>query len=518
MKVIKRDGRVVDFDKSKVRLAVLKAFLDVEGEETPYAKEKAREIANYIEGLERDLSVAEIQTLVEDKLMSSSRKDVARTYINYRYLHDLAREDYKTLMDAVAEKLSASNVQNQNANLDEYSFGGRVGEATDVITKEYALKYCVSDMARKNHLSNEIYIHDLNSYAVGMHNCCRRSTKFITKNGVRSFEDYCDGDEVEVLTHTGEFQKAKVTYHGVQHIDKIVFTRGNAVAEEYFTPTHRWLLNGGGETTGLRVGDKVIKPPVPPRFDYYTATEKEKWYWCLGFILGDGTRCTRWSHGDKKDGVFFVRLRLCGGKVRYADRFLPIKHSVKELPNGDLYLTFSSVVGFDKIIPDASTMSRGDMMALMDGLYSADGNLSGSNRGIATSSQGISQLIEEIGPVAGYYISSVADLSGKTANYATRKFTKAFGFIGCKNRFCWTVKSIQPVGLEDVWCLEVEKDHSFVLPNGIVTGNCLSVPLDDLLARGFNTRQTDVRPAQSVNTAFQLVAVLFQLQSLQQFG
>ena len=82
MKVIKRDGRVVDFDKSKVRLAVLKAFLDVEGEETPYAKEKAREIANYIEGLERDLSVAEIQTLVEDKLMSSSRKDVARTYIN----------------------------------------------------------------------------------------------------------------------------------------------------------------------------------------------------------------------------------------------------------------------------------------------------------------------------------------------------------------------------------------------------------------------------------------------------
>ena len=48
--------------------------------------------------------------------------------------------------------------------------------------------------------------------------------------------------------------------------------------------------------------------------------------------------------------------------------------------------------------------------------------------------------------------------------------------------------------------------------------NCLSIPFDDLLANGFNTRQTDVRPAQSVNTAFQLLAVLFQLQSLQQFG
>lgn len=48
--------------------------------------------------------------------------------------------------------------------------------------------------------------------------------------------------------------------------------------------------------------------------------------------------------------------------------------------------------------------------------------------------------------------------------------------------------------------------------------NCLSVPFDDLLANGFKTRQTDVRPAGSVNTAFQLVAVIFQLQSLQQFG
>jgi len=48
--------------------------------------------------------------------------------------------------------------------------------------------------------------------------------------------------------------------------------------------------------------------------------------------------------------------------------------------------------------------------------------------------------------------------------------------------------------------------------------NCLSIPFDDLLKNGFNTRQTDVRPANSVNTAFQLVAVIFQLQSLQQFG
>lgn len=48
--------------------------------------------------------------------------------------------------------------------------------------------------------------------------------------------------------------------------------------------------------------------------------------------------------------------------------------------------------------------------------------------------------------------------------------------------------------------------------------NCLTIPFDHLLKNGFNTRQTDVRPANSINTAFQLVAVIFQLQSLQQFG
>ena len=169
--VIKRDGRKVDFDKNKIKLAVLKAFLDVDGEETQYAKDKAREIANYIESLNKSLDVEEIQDIVVNKLMASSRKDVAMHYVEYRYLHKMARSQYTNLIKAVSEKLTASNVQNQNANVDEHSFGGRMGEANDIVMKQYALDYCVSEMAKNNHLNNEIYIHDLNSYAVGMHNC-----------------------------------------------------------------------------------------------------------------------------------------------------------------------------------------------------------------------------------------------------------------------------------------------------------------------------------------------------------
>ena len=169
--VIKRNGKRVKFDKEKIIVAVEKAFKEVDGEITNKAHQKAEEIANFIETQETVLSVEEIQNIVEDKLMASNRKDVARAYVRYRYKKEMIRSTDNNLMSEIAEKIMASNVQNQNANVDEHSFGGRMGEARNSVMKKYALDYIISDMAKRNHLNNEIYIHDLDSYAVGMHNC-----------------------------------------------------------------------------------------------------------------------------------------------------------------------------------------------------------------------------------------------------------------------------------------------------------------------------------------------------------
>lgn len=173
MQVIKRDGTRVDFDKQKIIMAIMKAFherYEIISDDMMFcAEDIAYEIEIMSEG--RELNVEEIQDIVEVKLMATRYKDVAKAYTNYRYLHGIARNQYRDLMNAVDEKLSAKNVQNQNANVDETSFGGRIGEAADVVTKKYALDYIVSPMARANHENNEIYIHDLNSYAVGSHNC-----------------------------------------------------------------------------------------------------------------------------------------------------------------------------------------------------------------------------------------------------------------------------------------------------------------------------------------------------------
>ena len=175
MKVIKRDGRIVDFDATKIERAILAAFQDVDGEISGYAKEKAENIASYIEGYYLDVDetpgIEEIQDLVEKGLMSTKRKDVAKNYILYREERTKIRNANSKLMQNIKEKIEASDVQNQNANVDEYSFGGRMGEARSELMKDYALNYIVSPMARENHLNNEIYIHDLDAYAVGMHNC-----------------------------------------------------------------------------------------------------------------------------------------------------------------------------------------------------------------------------------------------------------------------------------------------------------------------------------------------------------
>ena len=173
--IIKRDGSVVEFDRAKIENAVLAAFEDVDGELDDYAKSKADNIATYVETQadksDHELTVEEIQDLVEQGLMSCRRKDVARAYIQYRYERTKVREHNTKFMQEVARKLDASDVQNQNANIDEHSFGGRMGEANRALMKKFALDYCMSEMARNNHLNNYIYIHDLDSYAVGMHNC-----------------------------------------------------------------------------------------------------------------------------------------------------------------------------------------------------------------------------------------------------------------------------------------------------------------------------------------------------------
>lgn len=172
--VVKRDGTQVPYDRNKIICAINKALLEVDGNiYSKYISENvATSIENYFEYHTVEcITVEEIQDLVEWNLINGPKPDLAKAYIRYRYKREMARHNYKELMDTIGEKLSAANVQNQNANVDEHSFGGRMGEMNSAVARKYALDYIVSPMAKENHLKNMIYIHDLDHYAVGSHNC-----------------------------------------------------------------------------------------------------------------------------------------------------------------------------------------------------------------------------------------------------------------------------------------------------------------------------------------------------------
>lgn len=166
--VIKRDGTKAHFRIEKIFNVLDKAFASKEME-TPV--EVYDFIKEWVDGYEGDsINVEDIQDKIEKYLMRYY-PCVAKNFIIYRAEHKAMREEKNQLTKDVEKKLLAKNVENQNANVDENSFGGRMGEVTRVVTKDYALKYCMSKKSKNNHLNNEIYIHDLDQYAVGNHNC-----------------------------------------------------------------------------------------------------------------------------------------------------------------------------------------------------------------------------------------------------------------------------------------------------------------------------------------------------------
>ena len=174
MMAIKRDGNKVFFDPNKIKIAVSKATQEVYHYDDMIDKISQKALDGTLSALNNlktfEYPVETIQDIVEDVLMDIDH-NVAKAYIRYRFKHQLARNSYTELMETLNNKISGKNIVNQNANVDEHSFGGRYGETADLLTKRLALEYYVSPKARENHEGNMIYIHDLSAYCVGMHNC-----------------------------------------------------------------------------------------------------------------------------------------------------------------------------------------------------------------------------------------------------------------------------------------------------------------------------------------------------------
>lgn len=188
MVIVKRDGRIVDFDKNKIIDAILKAFKDVDkGKISDYAVEKAHNIAAYIQekaaNADHVLSVEEIQDLVENGLMSTKRKDVARSYIKYREERTLAREN--TIDKTVREIVEGTNDywlhENSNKNA-ELATTQRDYIAGAVSTDESERRLLSRDIVEA-HKEGIIHFHDIDYFLQPIHNCDLINLEDMLQNG-----------------------------------------------------------------------------------------------------------------------------------------------------------------------------------------------------------------------------------------------------------------------------------------------------------------------------------------------
>lgn len=181
--VIKRDGTKEDFNPNKIKRAVSKVFIskglvpDVE-----YIDEIVNHIDTAFNHANTEMDIECIQDAIIEEL-KGSYPEIATEYSNFRDQRQRYRNRRSEILKAMQKKLDAEGIENSNANLDEMSFGGRKGSAMHVATKLLALDEYMSEISRTNHLENRIYIHDLDSYADGEHNCLSIPFDHLLKHG-----------------------------------------------------------------------------------------------------------------------------------------------------------------------------------------------------------------------------------------------------------------------------------------------------------------------------------------------
>ena len=188
MLVEKRDGRTVEFNKNKISDAILKAFKDTDnGVISEYAKNKSREIANYISKLdEAIMSVEDIQDIIQKKLMVSNRKDVAERYVIYRNEREKCRKSKLYRVYDSIVNTESNDITKENANMNAETPAGMMMKFASETTKAYTDDCLISEEARKAVDGNYIHIHDKDYYPTKSLTCIQHPLDRILQNGFRA--------------------------------------------------------------------------------------------------------------------------------------------------------------------------------------------------------------------------------------------------------------------------------------------------------------------------------------------
>lgn len=518
VRVIKRDCSEVDFDKNKISTAILKAMKNGSGIVKPKIAES---IADEIEEECKDreeIDISEIEAMVFDKLITKKQRLTARAYEGYRSTREFQRENENTVDTEISELLSGTSDywKNENSNKNPRLNTTQRDYIAGIVSTDAAKRYILPPEIVQADADGIIHVHDKDYLIQSMTNCFSGDTKFITNYGVKSFNYFYDGDVIQVKDKDGIWREATVRNYGKKLMYDVTFKTPRSYKTVTCTKDHRWILKDGTVTTNLKVGDCLYTTSDTTQYEPKTYDEKRMF--CFGFSIGDGS--DRFNGQKKFCGI---RVRLCGHKNDYKNYFIESGYSIsQQFENGDIVLcnykeeskqTFLSSFGW-RMLP------LNLKIALFHGYYAADGHT--GNYGVDTIDTRIVNMIDEISALAGYYIQSKKEHNRNT-NYSNDCLLYCYRFsVSQPVNWAWKVVSIEPHYKNNkpmsAWCVEEPITHSFLLDNGMVTGNCCLINLEDMLQNGTVISETLIEKPHSFSTACTVATQIIAQVASSQYG
>ena len=513
MKIRKRNGQEVKFTKTNIIKAIKQAN-DVVNIQERLTDLEIKEIANEIEEKCKNsiitMNVEDIQNLVEHAIFEKGKFELAKEYISYRYIRNLERRK-NTTDDRIISLLNNNNeeIHQENANKNPNIVSTMRDYMAGEVSKDISRRYLIPKDIIKAHDEGVIHFHDMDYFSMPMHNCFGANEELITDTGIRKFCSFSkNGESTYVKDKDGKFRLATVKCYGMQSCNKVTLTtRTDFKKEVIVTPNHRWILQDGTVTTNLKVGD--VLSLTPDSTAYNITTRDEARAWCIGFIVGDG--CDHYAH---------TQARLCGYKNQYVKYFEMAGFLGTTNETGDCvpYTKFFSKQDF--LNGKAWRYMSVEQKALVfNGYYAADGNQ--DRNSICTTDDRIAEMIEELSGIAGYYIMH------RTENVNSTNYKDNVRYINFKfltktiDKYGWKVANIESYqnGKEkQVWCVEEPITHSFTLANGVVTGNCCLINLDDMLQNGTVISGTSIDKPKLFSTACNIASQIVAQVASSQYG
>ena len=276
MLVYKRSGVATKFDKNKIVNAINKAFLEVDGQlyETDTANDIADEIEQKVAAARKEgviLSVEKIQDYVEEGLMSSERKDVARAYVRYRYKREILRQTaqtYEGIMKLV--ELDNQELKDENSNKNAIVASTQRDYMAGEVSKDISRRFLLPSVVQEAHDNGAIHFHDADYFAQHIFNCCLVNLEDMLQNGTvinktliekpHSFATACNiATQISAVVASGQYGGQSMS---LSHLAPFVDISRKKIREDVLVEMDMMELGSYSEAMISEIVEKRVREEV----------------------------------------------------------------------------------------------------------------------------------------------------------------------------------------------------------------------------------------------------------------